>query len=364
MNAVVLAGGFATRLRPLSCTRPKLLFPIGNKPLLDWTLERLAKSHVKKVILAVNYMADTLIQHYGKSKHEMKLFYSKEERPLGTGGAIKNAEKLIGDQKPFLVLNGDIFTNFDYTKLLEKHKKNDAIATIALYHVEDPSRYGTVKLAEKNRVAQFVEKPTSGEAPSNLVNAGMYILDPQIFDYIPSGQTISIERETFPKLADENKIYGHHFEDLWIDIGEPRDYLKVNQLLLDSKTKKNQIGKNSFVKSDVEIKDPTIIDEKVTIGKKSKIGPHVTIGKHVIIKEKAHIENSVILPQTTISDSTSIEGTIVGEGVIIGSNVKIKEGCIIGDHAVIQDNVTLTQGVTICPFRKVSENVLTPKCLM
>ncbi len=364
MKAVVLAGGFATRLRPLSCTRPKLLFPIGNKPLLDWTLEKLAKNNVKKVILAVNYMADTLIQHYGKSKHEMKLAYSIEEKPLGTGGAIKNAEKLINDQKPFLVINGDIFTNFDYTKLLKKHKKNDAIATIALYHVEDPSRYGTVKLTEKNRVTQFIEKPTCGEAPSNLVNAGMYILDPQIFDYIPNGQPVSIERETFPKLADEKKIYGHNFEDLWIDIGTPRDYLRVNQLLLDTKIKKSQIGKNSIVENGVEIKDPTIIDEEVTVGKKSKIGPHVAIGKHVIIRKKTHIENSVIFPQTTISDSTSIKGTIIGEGVIVGSHVKIKEDCIIGDHTIIQDNVTLTQGVTVCPFRKVSESVLTPKCLM
>lgn len=364
MKAVVLAGGFATRLRPLSCTRPKLLFPIGNKPLLDWTLGKLAKSHVKRVILAVNYMADTLIQHYGKSKHEIKLLYSIEEKPLGTGGAIKNAEKLIDDQKPFLVINGDIFTNFNYSKLLEKHKKNDAIATIALYHVEDPSRYGTVELTEKNRVTQFVEKPTRGEAPSNLINAGIYILDPQIFDYIPNGQPVSIEREIFPKLADEKKIYGHPFKDLWIDIGEPRDYLRVNQFLLDTKIEKNQIGKNSCIENSVEIKNPTIIDEEVTIGRKSKIGPYVTIGKHVIIRKEAHIENSVIFPQTTISDSTSIKDTIIGEGVIVGSHVNIKEGCIIGDHAIIQDNVTLIQGVTVCPFRKVTESVLTPKCLM
>lgn len=309
-------------------------------------------------------MADTLIQHYGKSKHKMKILYSVEEKPLGTGGAIKNAEKLINDQKPFLVLNGDIFTNLNYAKLLEKHKNNDAIATIALHRVRDSSRYGTVELTEKNRVTQFVEKPTSGEAPSNLINAGMYILDPEIFDYIPSGQPVSIEREIFPKLVDEGKIYGHHFKDLWIDIGEPRDYLRVNQLLLDTKTKKNQIEKNSFIENSVEIKAPTIIDEEVTIGKKSKIGPHVAIGKHVTIREKTHIKNSVILPQTTISDSTSINGTIIGENVIVGSHVKIKNGCIIGDHAEIQDNVTLTQGVTVCPFRKVSESVLTPKCLM
>lgn len=364
LKAVVLAGGFATRLRPLSCTRPKLLFPIGNRPLLDWTLEKLAKSRVKEVILAVNYMADILIQHYGRSKYEMKLSYSMEKRPLGTGGAIKNAEELISLEEPFLVLNGDILTNFEYTRLLEKHKKNDAIATIALYQVEDPSRYGIVELAEKNRVTRFVEKPDRGEAPSSLANAGMYILNPGILDYIPKSRPVSIEREIFPKLADERKIYGCHFEGLWVDIGEPRDYLKANSLLLDIEVKNSQVGRNSSIESGVEIKNPTVIDEKVTIGEKSKIGPAVTIGKHVLIGKEVRIENSVLFPRTTISDSTSIKDAIVGEGVIVGQSVKIGKECVIGDYAVIRDNVTLAGGVTVCPFRKVSESVFTPKCLM
>ncbi|MDH5451653.1 MAG: nucleotidyltransferase family protein, partial [Candidatus Bathyarchaeota archaeon] len=164
LKAVILAGGFGTRLRPLSCTRPKLLFPVVNKPILDWTLERLAEIGVKEVILAVNYMAETLMQHYGSARYGMKISYSTEDRPLGTGGPVKKAEKLIGHKEPFLVLNGDILTNMNYAQLLEQHRENGAVATIALCEVDDPSRYGIVELTEEKQITRFIEKPAREEA--------------------------------------------------------------------------------------------------------------------------------------------------------------------------------------------------------
>ncbi|KPV62320.1 MAG: Bifunctional protein GlmU [Candidatus Bathyarchaeota archaeon BA1] len=364
MKAVVLAGGFGTRLRPLTCTRPKLLFPVGNRPLLDWTLERLAKSGTAEVILAVNYMAEAFIQRYGDSAYGMKLLYSREARPLRTGGPIKKAESLIGLEEPFLVLNGDILTNIDYARLAEKHKENDAIATIALYKVDDPSRYGVVELTEQNRVVRFVEKPMRGRAPSNLANAGIYVLDPKIFDYIPDGRPVSIEHEIFPKLADEGKLYGHTFDGIWIDIGELEDYLKANKLLLETEIKKSQLGRDVNIGGEAEIEDPTVIGERVTIGEKSKIGPYAAIGGYVTVGKGVRVENSIIFPGATILDFTSIRGAIIGENAIVGRWVKIEERCIVGDHALIQDNVTLTKGVTVCPSKEVSESVLTPKCLM
>jgi len=364
LKAVILAGGFGTRLRPLSCTRPKLLFPVGNKPLLDWKLERLAKSGIKEVILAVNYMAEAFIQRYGDSAYGMKLFYSREEKPLRTGGPIKNAEELIGREEIFLVLNGDILTNLDYSKLVKEHREKDATATIALYHVEDPSRYGVAELTEKNRVVRFVEKPVREKAPSNLINAGVYVLEPEIFDYIPKGQPVSIEREVFPKLADEQKLYGYPFEGLWTDIGKPEDYLKANELLLDVEIKKSLLGRCARLGSGVKIKDPIVIGEKAVIGEKSKIGPYVAIGEHVILGKEVHVQNSVIFSGAVISDFTTVKNSIIGEDVTVGSRVKIGQGCIIGDHAVIRDNVTLARDVTVCPSKEVTESVLTPKCLM
>lgn len=364
MKAVVLAGGFGTRLRPLSCTRPKLLFPICNRPLLDWTLERLAKSGVKEVVLAVNYMSEAFIQRYGNSTRGIRLFHSREEKPLGTGGPIKKAEGIIGHEEPFLVLNGDILTDFDYMKLMNKHIEKGATATIALHRVEDPSRYGVVELAEKNRVVRFVEKPSTTKAPSNLANAGIYILDPLIFDYIPAGRPVSIEREVFPKLAVERKLYGYDSKGLWIDIGKPEDYLRANKLLLDTEIKKSQVANNVNMKSAVNIRDPTVIGEKVVIEEKSKVGPYVAIGERTILGKKVLVQNSIIFPGVGISDFTSIEGAIIGEDAIIGRHVKIEDGCMIGDHAVITDNVVLTRGVTVCPSRVVSESVFAPRCLM
>jgi len=374
LKAIVLAGGFGTRLRPLSCTRPKLLFPIGNKPTLDWTIEKLAKSGTHEVILAVNYMADFFVQYY-KSKQKPKISFSKDTvisnkstifpRPLGTGGPIKNAESLIGRKEPFLVLNGDILTNIDYAELMKRHRANKkATATIALYKVEDPSRYGVAELAQDNHVIRFVEKPSREKAPSNLINAGIYVLEPEIFDYIPSGKRVSIEREVFPKLAEEGKLCGYTFEGLWIDIGKPEDYLRANKLWLDIEIKINQIGKNVHVEDQVKIKNPSTIGNGTKIGEKSEIGPHVAIGENVTIGKRVQIKDSIIFPGTVISDYTSISGVIVGEAAIIGSKVKIESSCLIGDHTMIHDGVTLAQGVTVCPFKEVTESVLEPTCVM
>ena len=371
MKALILAGGFGTRLRPLSCTKPKHLLPIVNKPLLDWTLERLSKSGVKEVILAVNHGAEAIARHCGDSKYGIKILYSKDFpspqnvcsrlKPLGTGGPIKKAEKLLGCDDDFLVLNGDILTTLNYRKLMQFHKKNGGVATIALHHVEDPSRYGVVELKEENsRVTRFAEKPSRNEAPSNLVNAGIYALNPRIFDYIPEARPCSIEREIFPKLTAENALVGYSFDGLWVDIGKREDYLKANMLFLDFlKTH----GLNRPWVGIAKVKEPVSIAENVSIGD-STLGPYMILGENVKVGDKVIIQNSVVFPNTVISDFAVIKGAVIGEGVHIGKCVKIMENCIVGDGAIIKDNVALTSGVTVCPFKEVSESVFTAKCVM
>jgi len=364
VKAVIIAGGFGTRLRPLSCTRPKHLFPIGGKPLLDWTLERLAKGGANEVVFAVNYLFEAFVKRYSEFAYGMKLHYSQEAKPLGTGGCVKNAEKIIGRDESFLLLNGDILSTLDYAKLIAQHMKNDATATMTLHRVDDPSRYGVVEIAEKNRIKRFVEKPERGRTPSNLINAGVYVLSPEIFDYIPDGRPVSIEREVFPILAQDNKLFGYKFDGLWIDIGEPSDYLKGNKLLLDTELKAGRLAGSVKLEGDVEIKNPVVVGEHTSIGDKARIGPHVSIGDNVIIEKGVRIENSIIFSGTVISDFSSLKGAIIGEDAIIGKCVKIGDNCIVGDHAMIHDNVILTKGVTVCPQKEVTESVLSPKCLM
>ena len=357
---MILAGGFGTRLRPLSCTRPKTLFPIVNKPLLQWIYERISKSNIQEAILAVNGLTAFYIKNERIPKHRLKIKYSIDppKKPLGTGGPIKNAEKLIGHTEPFLVLNGDIFVEVDYKEILETHRKNKALATIALCEVEDPTRYGVAELTEKNRITRFIEKPAKGTAPTNLINAGIYVLSPEIFNYIPKGQKVSMEREIFPKLAQQGKLYGHTINGLWIDIGKPEEYLQTNKIILDSLTKKQKPKKGKY-----ETKTPTALDKNVSIGEKSIIGPYAILGKNVTIGKNVQISNTVIFPDTKIDDNTSINGAVIGKAATIGKNVKISKGCIIGDQAKIKDNLTLSKKTAVCPAKEVSDNTSKTKII-
>lgn len=362
MKALILAGGFGTRLRPLSCTRPKILFPIVNKPLLQWTFERLAKYEIKEVIMAVNYQTEIAIKQSRIPKRELHVVYSRDPpaKPLGSGGPIKKAEKHIGHDKPFLTLNGDIFADVDYPKLLATHEEENAVATIALHKVDDPSRYGVAEIGKDNRIRRFTEKPTREVALSNLINAGAYILSPKIFKYIPEGRAVSIEREVFPKLAKEGLLCGCVFDGLWMDIGKPEDYLRINKIMLDSSVDllEGKTGKGTAIKK------PCALERGVALGKKSIIGPYVVLGKNVRVGDNVHVRDSVILSGTVISDFSTLHGVIVGEGALIEEKVKIEKGCIVGDHARIRTGVTLAQGVLVCPAKEIFESVTTSKCIV
>jgi mannose-1-phosphate guanylyltransferase len=361
LKAVILAGGFATRLRPLSCTRPKILFPIVNKPLLEWTLERLAKNNIKEVVMAVNYQTEIAIKQHKTKKFGVHISYSHDplRKPLGTGGPIKKAEKQIGHDSSFLVLNGDIFADVNYTEILKLHEEKGAVATIALYRVQDPSRYGVAELTEDNRIKRFIEKPQPWEAPTNLINAGVYVLSPEIFECIPEGKAVSIEREVFPKLAKKGMLYGFIHNGLWMDIGKPEDYLEINKKLLDSFFAQQKLK----IKSGVEIKKPVFFDS-VSLGEKSVIGPYTVLGQNVTVGKNVCIQESVILSNTKISDFAYIKGALIGEGAFIGKKAKISDGCILGDYAKIGNNVSLAEKVLICPAKEVYESVPATRCII
>jgi NDP-sugar pyrophosphorylase family protein len=361
MKAIILAGGFATRLRPLSCTRPKILFPIGNKPMLQWTFERLARNRIQEVVMAVFHQTEFYIKQNHIPQQGLNITYSHDpfNKPLGTGGSIKKAEKKISDYEPFIVLNGDIFADVNYLELVRTHKQKKAIATIAVHAVEDPSRYGVVELDPDNRVKRFLEKPPAGTSTSNLINAGAYAFSPELLSYIPEGRKVSIEHEVFPKLVQEGRLYGYPFNGLWMDIGKPQDYVEINQKILDLKENLREL----HLKRTINVTFPIAIDKKVLIGKGTSLGPYAIIGKNSTIGRNVIIRNTVIFPATSVSDECTIEGAIVGEGVTIEENVQIEKNCIIGDHATIKKNVFLAKGSKVCPASIVSENVLNPSML-
>jgi NDP-sugar pyrophosphorylase family protein len=349
LKALILIGGFGTRLRPLTCTRPKALFPIVNKPLLQWTYEKLASNGVDEVILAVSRLTEYHIKQQRLSKCGLTVKYSHDppKMPLGTAGPIKKAEKLIGHSDSFLVLNGDLITDISYREMIQSHVEGKAVATIALHEVDDPSRYGVAELAGGNIIKRFVEKPPKGTEPSKLINAGVYVLSPKIFNYIPSGRAVSMEREVFPRLAEENALFGHKVGGLWIDIGRPEEYLQTNKMLLETCADKQR--KNIKF----ECKDPVAIDKGVSIGENSVIGPCAILGKNVVVGQNVQIRDSVIFEGAKIGDDVVICGALIGEAAQIGKKAKVTEGCIIADHAKVKDGTLLHENVSVCPAKEV-----------
>jgi mannose-1-phosphate guanylyltransferase len=251
-------------------------------------------------------------------------------------------------------LNGDIFADLSYRELFDAHMKTNATATIALCKVEDPSRYGVAEMASDNRIKRFIEKPQKDKAPSNLINAGIYVLSPKIFDYIPNRKHVSMEREIFPKLAEEGKLYGHLVNGLWIDIGKPEEYLQANKIVLDSLAKK-QKGKQ---RKNLQLKNPTALDKGVAIGENSVIGPYAIVGKKVDIGKNVQVRNSIIFSHAIIDDFSIVNGAIIGEEAHVGKHVTLGRGCIIGDHAKIKDNLHLPENASVCPAKEVVENVI------
>jgi NDP-sugar pyrophosphorylase family protein len=313
-------------------------------------------------VMAVNYMAEALVRYLGPTKYDLGIIYSREQRPLGTGGPIRKAKELLNGE-PFLVLNGDVITDVDYRRLIEYHKAKGGLATLALTSVSDPSRYGAVELDWEGRITRFVEKPEKGKEPSNLINAGIYVLDPKIFDYIPDGRAVSIEREVFPVLANERKLYGFEFHGLWTDMGIPDDYLKANQIIL-SKYEGVKLGEGAKVDPTAKLLAPCYIGPEAEVGADSLIGPNTTVSDHVLIGKGCRIDNSIIFAGASIGDYSSVKNAIIGENAILERWVKVESGSLVGDYSVIRDGVTITDGVSICPSKEVSESILERRQVM
>jgi mannose-1-phosphate guanylyltransferase len=318
---------------------------------------------VDTVILAVNYMAEAIVRYLGPTKFDLGIIYSREYRPLGTGGPIKKAADLLGDDEPFLMLNGDIISDINYQRLIDFHLQKGGLGTITLLQVPDPTRYGAVELDSESHILSFVEKPEPGKAPSNLVNAGIYVLDPQVMDYIPEGKPFSIEHEVFPVLAKEKSLYGFEANGLWVDVGIPEDYLEANARLL-AKQNGVQIGDDSNVDVSAEIIPPSILGSGVVVGANSVIGPNTSIADHVHIGMGCRVDNSVIFPGSTIGDYTSVRNAIIGENATLERWVKVESGSLIGDYVVIADGITITKEVSICPSKRVEESILEPGQVM
>lgn len=346
MKALILIGGEGTRLRPLTLNTLKCMVPIVDKHFFEHQFGLLKKHGINEIILSICHMPQKIKKILGTGeKYGVKIRYAVEESPLGTGGAIKNAEKYMDDTT--IILNGDILTDIDITKMAAFHKKSGASVTIALHKVEDPSAYGLVETDSSNKVLRFLEKPNADESRGNSwINAGIYIFNKKVLDYIPAGVNYSVERQFYPqvlKIGENVSAYKADF--YWLDIGRLDKYMQANFDVLEkkfvdpamkfSKSNKCSIFLGKKVKKDKKafLRGPVYIGDGSVIGKAS-INPLSIIGKGCSVGNNAVIENSIIWEDTSIEESVTIKNSIIGKHCVILSNSEL-DGVVIGDNTVI-----------------------------
>jgi mannose-1-phosphate guanylyltransferase len=356
MKALILVGGFGTRLRPLTCRIPKQLLPLANTTLIEFMISRLQNAGITEIILAAGYGIRELETALGDGSHlGVTITYSPEKEPLGTAGPIRQAEAFLKGSGDFFVLNGDIIAQMDYVQQLQFHKAKRATATLALYQVDNPSRYGVVDLTPTGQIRAFIEKPAPGSAPSNLINAGCYVLNEKVLELIPLGKKTSIERQTFPKLVKMGGIFGWEHKGLWVDTGTPQSYLEANQAILQAMMEEDEDSTVpvSLLQSGVKITPPVIIGKEVQVADSVQIGPNVIVGDRVLIGANSLLQNTVIFNDAIIGEGVEIKQSVVGEGAVIGQGLHLTQFTLIGDGAIIDKDVEIPSGGRVCPNKHV-----------
>lgn len=364
MKALILVGGFGTRLRPLTLSLPKPLVEFANKPMILHQIEALANAGVTDIVLAVNYrpeIMERVLSQYA-TKFNINITFSIESEPLGTAGPLKLAEKTLGkDDTPFFVLNSDVICEYPFIKLAEFHKQHGQEGTIVVTRVEEPSKYGVVvhKPDHPSRIDRFVEKPV--EFVGNRINAGIYILNPSVLRRIELRPT-SIEQETFPSISADGELHSFDLEGFWMDVGQPKDFLSGTCLYLSALSKKNS-------KVLAPINTPyvyggnVLIDPSAKIGKNCRIGPNVTIGKDVIVGDGVRLQRCVLLTGAKVKDHAWIKSTIVGWNSIVGKWARLENVSVLGDDVSIADEIYVNGG-SILPHKIIKENVEIPAIIM
>jgi mannose-1-phosphate guanylyltransferase len=366
LPAVILVGGQGTRLRPLTDRTRKDMLPLVDRPLLSYTLEHLARHAVERAVISCGYLPDQIEEAFGGGYSGATLEYAVEETPLGTGGAIGFAAR--GLDSSFFALNGDSLREADLDELVAFHRSTGAKATILLTPVADPSRYGLVRTASDGRVETFLEKPRPEEIDTDLINAGLYVLEPDVLDLIPPDRAVSIEREVFPRLAAEGAVYGIALAGYWLDVGTPESYLQAHRDVLE-RVFPTEVG--TALGADFTLVDPT-----AEVDPGARLVPPVYVGPGAVVEEGARlgslavlgagsrlaaggvVENAVVGSRTTIGAKCSVIGSIVGDDAELGSECELHNLAVVGPGASLGAGNVLDHGLRIGAGQRIPERAM------
>jgi mannose-1-phosphate guanylyltransferase len=364
VQALILAGGEGTRLRPLTSTVPKPVVPLVDRPFIAFMLARLGAHGVDDVVMSCGHLASGVRNVLGDgSAYGMRLRYVEEPRPLGTGGAVKYAESLLDER--FLMLNGDVLTDIDLTAQLEQHERTGAVATLALVPVEDPSAYGLVRTAADQTVEAFVEKPSMDQIDTNRINAGAYVLERSALDILTPGEPASIERDVFPELVGQG-LHGYLAEGYWLDIGTPERYLTGTFDLLEGTVYSpvaERMG-DGFLSLDPTVDNAgriipsALVEAGCRIGAGARIGGRVVLESGVQVGADTTIERSVVLQGTEIGAGCTLSECIIGGGVRIGDGCTIEGGAVLGEGVTVGAGNVIAHGARLFPGLELPDNSL------
>ena len=343
LKALLLVGGFGTRLRPLTLSKAKPLIEFVNKPILVHQIEALKEVGVTEIVLAINYQPERMYDFLkeNEEKYKIKITCSKEDIPLGTAGPIGLAKEILnkteGDE--IFVFNSDITCKFPLKDMLEFHRKHGKEGTIAVTKVKDPSQFGVILSDENRKILDFIEKPQIFVGDN--INAGLYIFNKKFLNRVNPVPT-SIEREIFPQMAKEGELYSFLLEGFWKDIGQPKEYLIGTELYLNNlkDIKSDLLAKNNDVK---KFEGNVVVHPSAKIEDGALIGPNVVIGENCVIKKGVRIKNSVLMQKVTVDENSFIANSIIGWNSIIGKWVRIEGLSVFGEFVTIKDEVLINK---------------------
>ncbi|MGH2925522.1 MAG: sugar phosphate nucleotidyltransferase [Solirubrobacterales bacterium] len=380
MQALILAGGEGTRLRPLTLTSPKPAMTLVDRPFIAYMVDWVARHGVTEVVIACGFGADAVRKALGDEFEAVsRITYVEEPEPLGTAGPLRlAAEKGLLEER-FLVLNGDLLTDLDLGALIASHAEHRATVTLALHSVADPTSYGLVRRSggpsapgespalAGGEVLEFLEKPDPAEIDTDEVNAGAYVVERSVVEMIAPGRMCSIEREIFPQLVGEG-LYGRRLDGYWMDVGTPERYLEASWDILEGAVRTDvpvddagmAVAAGALVDQAATVEAPALLGDEVAIGPGAAVGPRAVIGRATAIGERARVAGSALLGDCTVGAEAEIREAILARGVTVGAGARIGAGSVVGGGARIEAGAELEPGSRIEPGAHVRPQAVAP----
>ncbi|MBW3614404.1 MAG: NTP transferase domain-containing protein [Actinobacteria bacterium] len=369
MKAVIMAGGEGTRLRPLTSNQPKPMMPLANLPMMEHIV-RLLKDHgFDDIVVTVAFLANAIRNYFGDgSEFGVRMVYATEERPLGTAGSVRNAMEELRDER-FLVISGDVLTDIDLSAIVAFHEEKGSLATLALKSMEDPLEFGIVITRPDGAIERFLEKPTWGQVFSDTINTGIYVLEPEVFDYIDSGHPVDFSGEVFPRLlADGKPVFGYVAEGYWEDVGNLEAYIRAHQDVLSRKVEVEvpgfELGQGVWLGEGCEVDPEARIDGPAVIGDYCRIsaGAHIreftVLGSNVMVGHDAYLERAIVHDNAYLGPRVGLRGCVVGRSSDLRDSARCEEGVVLGDECYVGAYAVINPGVKVYPFKTVEANAV------